>query len=332
MTRSSALDVARERIAARPAGDRIAAHLQARHAIAVSGLAELDLGVYRVDRTDGPAWVARVYPPVRAESLTAGDAEILGLLQRHGFPAERPATAEPLSVLDGHSVLVTEFVPGVERAERAAAIRDRGGLRRLGELLGELHVLPASDGAAARPGGAWHHLADGDPGDEIRAMLALLEECADAAAPADRPHYAMLARELADADGGCGLPTALIHPDFVLANVIASPDRGMVLVDWTGAGQGPRAWPLAFLLYAEGAKNPPRADLIVSGYRRQVTLEPAEIERIPAMMRVRPVVLAAWSFCLGRASGEQATQAVINARQVAETVGPRVVAAFRAPL
>ena len=68
----------------------------------------------------------------------------------------------------------------------------------------------------------------------------------------------------------------------------------------------------------------------MSGYRRQVTLEPAEIERIPAMMRVRPVVLAAWGFCLGRWSAAQATRAAVDARQVAETVGPRVVAAFLA--
>jgi Ser/Thr protein kinase RdoA (MazF antagonist) len=330
---STAVDVARLRIAAGPARGRITGHLQAQYGIAVSGLAELDLGVYRVGRADGPAWVARVFPAARAEAAAAGDAEILQFLQRHDFPSERAATAEPLSVLDGHAVLVSEFVPGVARAERAATIREHGGLRRLGEMLGELHALPAAgdsvDGAAARPGGAWHHLTDGGPADEIRAIRALLAECADAA-PADQPQYAMLARELADADGGDGLPTALIHPDFVLANVIASAERGMVLVDWTGAGQGPRAWPLAFLLYAEAAKNPPRAGLVVSGYRRRVTLEPAEIERIPAMMRVRPVVLAAWSLCLGRWSAEQATRAAVNARQVAETVGPRVVAAFRA--
>jgi hypothetical protein len=47
----------------------------------------------------------------------------------------------------------------------------------------------------------------------------------------------MLARELADADGGGGLPTALIHPDFVLANVIASPERGMVLLVLPGLDQ-----------------------------------------------------------------------------------------------
>ncbi|HEY6312604.1 MAG TPA: hypothetical protein VIY52_17630 [Streptosporangiaceae bacterium] len=71
---STALDVARRRIAARPAGDRIARHLQARYGIAVSGLAELDLGVYRVDRADGPAWVARVFPAARAESADAAPA------------------------------------------------------------------------------------------------------------------------------------------------------------------------------------------------------------------------------------------------------------------
>jgi hypothetical protein len=196
---SPALDDARRRIAARSARDRIARHLESLYGVSVSGLSELELGVYRVDRVEGPAW-------------------------------ERAATAGPLSVLDGQAVLVTEFVPGVPPAERAAVIRDHGGLRRLGELLGELHALPQADGAAARPGGAWHHLADGGPADEIRAIQALLAECADAAAPKDRPHFATLARELADADVGDGLPTALIHPDFVLVNVIASPEQGMVLV------------------------------------------------------------------------------------------------------
>jgi Ser/Thr protein kinase RdoA (MazF antagonist) len=327
---STALDAARQRMAARPDHERIASHLQAQYGIEVSGLADLDLGVYRVERDDGHAWVARVFPVARPEHATAGDAEILELLQRHDFPAERAATAEPLSALDDQTVLVTEFVPGAPRGERAAAIRESGGLRRLGELLGELHSLPAADGAAARPGGAWHHLTDGGPDDEIRAIQALLAERADAAS-ADEPQFATLARELAEADGGDGLPTALIHPDFALANVVASPERGMVLVDWAGSGRGPRAWPLAFLLYIEAMKNPARVGLVVSGYRRRVTLEPAEIERIPAMMWVRPLVLASWSLCLDRCSGDEAVSAAMNARELARTVGPQVIAAFQTP-
>lgn len=60
-------DVARRRIADRPVNDRIARHLQARYGISVSGLTEIDLGVYRVDRADDPAGVARVLPADRAE-------------------------------------------------------------------------------------------------------------------------------------------------------------------------------------------------------------------------------------------------------------------------
>ncbi len=325
-----ALAGARQRIAARPAGALVARHLQARYGIEVRGLSELDLGVYRIDRADGPGWVARVFPAGRPEAATAGDAEILAFLALSDFESERGAAPQPVSVIDGHTVLITELVTGVPRTERAAAIRAHGGLRRLGEMLGELHALPAGTGAVGRPGGAWHHLADGLPAAEIRAAQALLADSEDAVPARERPLHAALRRELADADGGEGLPQALLHPDFALANVIASPDRGMVLVDWTGAGRGPRAWSLAFLVFAEGARNPPRAGLVLDGYRSRVSLEPEEIDRLPALMRVRPVVLATWSYCLGRSSLAQAARAVDAAQAVAQEVGPRAVAALRA--
>jgi Ser/Thr protein kinase RdoA (MazF antagonist) len=318
----TALEDARRRIAARPGRERIAQHLETAYGITVAGLSELDLGVYRVGRSDGPAWIARVFPAARPETAAAGDAEILRFLAGHDFKSERSASNEPVSVLEGQAVLVTEFVAGVARSQRGTAIRENGGLRRLGEMLGDLHSLPAADDAAARPGGAWHHLADGLPSDEIRAARALLAACEDRVGSADRPHYELLRRALAEADGGDGLPEALVHPDFVMANVIASPDRGMVLVDWSGAGRGPRVWPLAFLLYAEAAKNPPRARLVVEGYRRRINLDPEEIDRIQALMPVRATVLAAWSFCLGRASAEQAAQSAANARAIADAVGP----------
>jgi Ser/Thr protein kinase RdoA (MazF antagonist) len=325
-TPTDALADARARIAARPAVGRIARHLAAHHGIAVAGLSELDLGVFRVDRTVGPAWIARVFPAARPESAAAGDAEILRFVAGHDFESERVVTQQPVSVLDGQPVLVTGFVSGAPRSQRAAVLRDLGGLRRLGELLGRLHALPAADGAVARPGGAWHHLADGRPQDELRTARALLDCRGATVTAAERPHYDLLARELAAADDGEGLPESLIHPDFVFANVIASPERGMVLVDWSGAGRGPRAWPLAFLLYAEAAKNPPRARLVLEGYRRQVRLEPAEIARLPALMPVRAAVLATWSFCLDRVPAERAAATAASARALAESVGPLVTA------
>jgi hypothetical protein len=116
--------------------DGLAGHLAARYDIEVTGLTELDLGVFRVDRADGDAWVARVFPAIRPLSEVEGDADILGRLERAGFPAERCAHAEPVSELAGQGVLVTGFVPGAKarggraRRLRGPAVRVRGpGLR-----------------------------------------------------------------------------------------------------------------------------------------------------------------------------------------------------------
>jgi hypothetical protein len=84
-----------------------------------------------------------------------------------------------------------------------------------------------------------------------------------------------------------GLPEGLIHPDFVLVNVVATPG-GMVLVDWAGAGRGPRLWSLAFALYAEAAKEPRRAGAVLLGYREHVTLETEELDRLGAVAQARP--------------------------------------------
>jgi hypothetical protein len=68
----SALRDARLRIAPRPPPNRLTQHLQDRYGLAVAGLTELDLGVYRVDHADGAPWVARVSrPPGRRQRLRA---------------------------------------------------------------------------------------------------------------------------------------------------------------------------------------------------------------------------------------------------------------------
>jgi Ser/Thr protein kinase RdoA (MazF antagonist) len=324
----AALADARRRIAPRPARDRIAEHLDQAHGIRVSGLSQLDLGVYRADRKDGPALVVRVFPAIRPHDAVAGDAEILELLADCDFSSERAAAPEPLSVIYGQSVLITEYVPSVPRTERRDAIRAAGGLRRLGEMLGELHSLPVEGGAAARPGGGWHHLVEGSPREEISAARALLADCEDRVPAGGEAAYRLLRQELSELDGGDGLPQSLTHPDFVLANVVARSGDELVVVDWAGAGRGPRAWSLAFLLWAEGARNLARVDLVAAGYRRQVQLEPEELRRLPAMLCARPVVLAAWSFCLGRMTLADAARDAAEARAIAAEVAPRAVGAL----
>jgi len=313
-------------------GEHVRAHLETRYGIAVDGMTELDLNVWRVARADGPDWVARWFPARRPAEAVAGDAAILRYLAAHGFPAERCADDEPVSVLDRRSVLVTEWAAAVPRQQRRDAIRAAGGLSHLGALLGRLNMLDTTanaggigmdNGAVARPGGAWHHLADGLPSAEIAAAGRMLAEAAPNIPEAEHAAFEALQAEVAALDAAEGLPEGLIHPDFVLANVVATPG-GMVLVDWAGAGRGPRLWSLAWLLYVEAAKEPRRAGAVLLGYREHVTLEPEELDRLAAVARSRPLILRAWSVCMGRTTPTQAMAATEETKALTETIATRV--------
>ncbi len=311
---------------ARPAR-QLSAHLEAAYGISVTAMAELDVGVWHVIRADGPGWVARWFPARRPAAAADGDAEILRYLAGQDFPAERPAAPSPVTALGGRPVLVTEWVPPVPRQQRREAIRAAGGLGRLGALLGRLHRLPPGPGALARPGGAWHHLADGGPAAEIAAATAMLDDCAHLFAGQQRAAFDALRADVAALDAGDGLPEAFTHPDFVLANVVASEDR-MTLVDWAGAGRGPRAWTLAFLLYAEGARDLRRVNVVLAGYRRHVTLTEQELVRLAALIRARPLVLSAWSVCTGRLTPSQAVAGASELTALASSIAGRTRAAL----
>jgi Ser/Thr protein kinase RdoA (MazF antagonist) len=306
-------------------GERLRAHLEARYGITVNAMTELDLGVWQIGRADGPDWVARWFPARRSVEAVTGDAAILRYLAAHEFPAERCATGEPTSVLGGRSVLVTEWVDPVPRQERRDAIRAAGGLSRLGALLSRLNTLDAEP--VARPGGAWHHLADGLPAAEVAAAGRMLAAAAPVIPDAERAAFDALQAEVAALDAADGLPEGVIHPDFVLANVVATPGD-MVLVDWAGAGRGPRLWSLAFLLYAETAKDPRRAGAVLSGYREHVTLEAEELDRLAPVAQARPLILRAWSVCMGQATPTQAMTAAAETKALTETIAARVRAAM----
>jgi Ser/Thr protein kinase RdoA (MazF antagonist) len=323
-------------------GERLRAHLETRYGITVDAMAELDLGVWRVRRADGRDWAARWFPARRPAEAVAGDAAILRYLAAYEFPAERCAADEPVSVLHDRPVLVTEWADPVPRQQRRDAIRAAGGLRQLGALLGRLHALDTTptaraggmgigpgDGAVARPGGAWHHLADGLPSAEIAAASRMLAEAAPVIPDAERAAFDALRAEVAALDAAEGLPEGLIHPDFVLANVVATPD-GIVLVDWAGAGRGPRLWSLAFLLYTEAAKDPRRAGAVLLGYREHVTLEAEELDRLQAVARARPLVLRAWSVCMGQTTPTDAMAAASKTKALTEMIATRVRAAVNA--
>jgi Ser/Thr protein kinase RdoA (MazF antagonist) len=295
----------------------------------VSGLTELDAGTFRIDRRDGPSCIARRFPTTRPLERVQGDAEILDGLEQLGYPAERCADPSPVSVLDGQGVLITAYVPSVPRAQRRAAIGEAGGLRAVGELLARLDSLSSPRPAFARAGGAWHHLADGLPTAEIEAARAMLDETQRLVSGSGRALVDALRENVDELDVGEGLPVGFSHPDLVVANIVASQDGGIVVVDWTGAGQAPRVWALAFLLWSVGyGGDLRRVERTVAGYRRRVSPEPEELARLEAVMRVRPLVLDTWSFCTGRKTLEQISDAMRESRTRCEAIAARACEAF----
>ena len=289
----------------------------------MTGVVELDAGVFRVDRRDGPSWVARVFPAERAAADVEAEAELLRALAQAGFPAERCADGEPVSRWEDQSVLVTAFVVAgapLKPPGRPAAL--------LGAMLGALHSRP---GTRLRSGGAWHHLSfTGGPSAEIAAAVELLDEAVEQIPARQLGIFDRLRDAVERADDCDELPHALVHPDFVLANAIPTPDDGLVIVDWTGAGRGPRLWSLGFLLFAAGARHPRLVELVVSRYRKRISLEPEELDRLEGAIGGRPLMLDCWSFCHGRRSLAETVERIDENRELANKIAAQARRAFAA--
>jgi Ser/Thr protein kinase RdoA (MazF antagonist) len=313
-----------ERTAPRSGIEDLPDHLRETYGVEVAQARELDLGTFQVALPGGRTWIARVHPPQRPLDQVRGDAEVLAWLAHHDYPAERlpDGVPDPVSVLHGQPVIVTEGVRGVPRGQRRQAVVKAGGLRALGGWLARLQALPDPP---SRTGGAWHHLADGPPTAELQAAQALLD---DVGAP-DALHAA-----LAAVDGGDGLPTAFGHPDFVVANLVCDADRdgALVFVDWSGAGVAPRAWPLAFLLWSLGAGGDlARVDRAVDGYRRAGgALTAAELDRLDALIAARPIVFDIWGYATGRRRSSDAVAGTRASLATAAGIGERARAALSA--
>jgi aminoglycoside phosphotransferase (APT) family kinase protein len=303
-------------------GTSLATHLQERYGIEVAAVAALDAGVFRLDRREGPSWVARVFPVDRPVADVNAEAELLGALEANGFPAERCAHDEPVSELGGQGVLVTEFVAP------AAPLKPGRSAALLGGMLGALHSRP---GTRFRSGGAWHHLSfSGGPREEIAAAGELLDDSVGRVPARQLGMFDRLREAVERTDDCDDLPHALVHPDFVPANAIPTPDERLVLVDWTGAGRGPRLWSLGFLLWAAGAVHPRLIELAVSRYRKRVSLEPEELARLEGAIGGRPLMLDCWSFCHGRRSLAETVERMDANSMLANRIAARARQAFAA--
>jgi Ser/Thr protein kinase RdoA (MazF antagonist) len=310
------------------ARSQLSSHLEDRYGISVKALVRLDGDVYRVDRRDGPSWVARLFPSARSLEHVNGDAAVLRFLSSAGYPAERCAHDEPVSSLDGHAVLVTEHVSAGAAPHGAEAVRELGG------LLGRLHTLAGVPSSVGRPAGALHHWcpAGGSPRESLGVAMSWLEDAATSFPSADTSLYDALRARVAEADDCTDLPQALIHPDFQPANAVASPS-GQVLVDWSGAGRGPRVWSLASLLWlavSRATLGPDLAlvDAAVAGYAPHGRFAPEELDRLAGAMRSMEIVLDCFYFGIGIKALPEIARDWPDKDALAEAIADRARSAF----
>jgi hypothetical protein len=110
--------------------------------------------------------------------------------------------------------------------------RNRDTFYRLGDLLGQLHCLPVPPDITTS-GGTWHYLSlVGGISEECRAAVRMSNESSAAGsnndqARCEKPPVTPLQDELgrlAESLTKQPLPTAIVHPDFVLANTIVHTD------------------------------------------------------------------------------------------------------------
>ena len=290
-----------------PAAGRLLAHLRDRYgidAVAATRLSVHKTYVFRIDRQDGSPWVARAFPPARPRAGAEGDAAILRFLEQQNYPAERLAADEAVSDFDGSAVLVTRFVEGARLPDSAAKFA------MMGELLGRLHALPYDD-AAGRPGGASGEdpSREGAPRQDLLAALSYLDAVDTKVAAAERGRFEQLRDQVRSADDGHGLPEGLLH-----GNLLHAPDHAMlseqgpVAINWKASGRGPRLADFAYLIWGTGSWNPrrpnqERIDAAVGAYRRHVEPTGEELHRLEAVMYIRTLYLACFSYRRALTSG-----------------------------
>jgi Ser/Thr protein kinase RdoA (MazF antagonist) len=298
-----------ERMFHEPVTEHLLAHLRDHYgidAVAATKASQHNDHVFRVDRRDGDPWIARVFPPARPKVSVEGDATILRFLERQDYPAERPATDDAVSTFDGSSVLVTRFVAGRLLPSPAGGAEGNEKFAIMGDLLGRLHALPA-DESVSRPGGASGEDPgrEGGPRQDLLAALAFLDAVDTKVAAATRERFDQLREQVRSADDGQALPEALLHGNLMHApdHVIVS-DQGPVAIQWKGAGRGPRLADFAYLMWGTWL-NAEWIDAAVTAYRRHVELTDEELDRLEAVMYVRPLYLACFDWRRSLASGRQ---------------------------
>jgi Ser/Thr protein kinase RdoA (MazF antagonist) len=278
-------------------------YLERHYNIKIVNFSRLDRGVYRIDRDVAPSWVVRIFPEERPSKLAVEDAEILRYLESEKFPAETCATSNATPSPRGRSLLLTKFVSGVKPEKNVET------LTKFGDLIGQIFNLHEQNDSMKRPAGSLHHysLSGGYPKTEIDTAISWLEETEEKFSVVNATLHKSLKEQLVNVDDLHDLPSAFLHPDPVMKNLIQTPENNLVLIDWTGAGTGPRLSSIAVLIWSSALTgsgwSPEFVDAVVEGLNRRIVIQESELEYLHDAIMIRQLVFAAWRYRHAYVSG-----------------------------
>jgi hypothetical protein len=160
------------------------------------------------------------------------------------------------------------------------------------------------------------------------AAVGLLRRAKTDALPNEQAAFTELQKEIERIGSYQGPPKSLVHPDFVLVNVVESLDGGFIPIDWAVSGIGPHIFSLTWLLFAASRSGKGMVDAVVSRYRFHIPIEYKELSRLSDSILTRQLIIAAWEVCNGRRKILEVVQKVPSIHKHSQNVARLATQAF----
>ncbi len=242
--------------------------------------------VYELQDAEGNRLIAKFYRPGR----WTRDA----LMDEHAFvracaAAEIPVIA-PLPLADGGTLGLADniyFAVYPKDWGRELEVRTDEDWRRLGRIMGRLHVVGAGEPAPNRI--VMH------PAASMRADVQFLR-AGDHVDRAHRAEFEAMTEEILKLITPLfnGREQIRIHGDCHAANVLDRPDKGIMLIDFDDMAMGPPIQDLWMLLPGNAQETRRELDLIIEGYEEFREFDWFSIKLIEPLRAMRSYYFWAW--------------------------------------
>ncbi len=258
-------------------------------------------------------WVVRVLATDADAYFTdsfLSAAHVLAFLEEQGYPAERlirTRDGETVGLVDGLRLMVTIYEGTPLRSWQGESFSLDGFLEcrsdivnqipissadyyELGMRSGSLHSLPLKTSSRLSPLPTATTLPQRD-----LVWVAEYLAARSGDVPTNRQaEYETLLANIRSTDTCEGLPITLLHSDVHPDNAVRTPDRGVILVDWEGAGLGSAIVDLGLLLdscFDDNYRPDTKAiAAVVDGYSECRLPSGPEVQRLPDATRFRTLV------------------------------------------